>query len=78
MTTSRLRISAAPLVSEALIEELIRKFPDFQRAYVEDGLGANDFDTFGPTRRTLRQFVAACHDLDGLVRDVIVPDPDVS
>lgn len=65
-------------VSEALIEELIRKFPDFQRAYVEDGLVANDFDTFGPTRRTLRQFVAACHDLDGLVRDVLVPDPDVS
>jgi len=25
--------------------------------------------------RTLRQFIAACTDLDGLVRDVMLPDP---
>jgi transaldolase len=36
-----------------------------------------EFDSFGPTRRTLRQFIVACHDLDGLVRDFLLPDPDV-
>jgi hypothetical protein len=25
----------------------------------------------------LRQFVAACHDLDGVVRDFLIPNPDV-
>jgi transaldolase len=35
-----------------------------------------EFDTFPPTRRTLRQFLAACHDLSALVRDVMVPNPD--
>jgi transaldolase len=59
-------------------EELIRKFPDFRRAYAADGLTVDEFDSFGPTRRTLRHFIAACHDLDGLVRDFLLPDPDAS
>jgi len=65
-------------VSSRMIEELLRKFPDFRRAYSEDGLRLPEFDTFGPTRRTLRQFIGACHDLDGLVRDLLLPDPDAS
>jgi len=64
-------------VADTVTEELIRKFPDFRRAYVEDGLTVDEFDSFGPTRRTLRQFITACHDLDGLVRDFLLPDPDV-
>ena len=64
-------------VADTVIEELIRKFPDFRLAYVEDGLTVDEFDSFGPTRRTLRQFISACHDLDGLVRDFLLPDPDV-
>jgi transaldolase len=35
-----------------------------------------EFDSFGPTRRTLRQFIAATAELAGMVRDVLVPDPD--
>ncbi len=65
-------------VADVVIEELIRKFPDFGRAYAADGLTVGEFDSFGPTRRTLRQFIAACHDLDGLVRDFLLPDPDAS
>ena len=65
-------------VAHAVIEELTRKFPDFRRACTENGLAIDDFDDFAPTRRTLRQFIGACHDLDGLVRDVILPDPDAS
>ena len=61
-----------------VVEELTRKFPDFRRAYDEDGLTIDDFDTFGPTRRTLRQFIAACHDLDAIVRDLMLPNPDTA
>jgi len=61
-----------------VIEELMRKFPDFRRSYTADGLNPEDFDSFGPTVRTLRQFITACHDLDGLVRDFLLPNPDVS
>ena len=65
-------------VSAGMIEELLRKFPDFRRAYNEEGMSPAEFDSFAPARRTLRQFIGACHDLDGLVRDVLVPDPDLS
>jgi transaldolase len=65
-------------VQAVVVEALLRQFPDFRRAYAEGGLTLEEFDTFGPTVRTLRQFITACHDLDGLVRDVLLPNPDVS
>jgi transaldolase len=63
-------------VDPQIIEELSKKFADFRRAYTEGGILMEDFDSFGPSRRTLRQFIAACHDLDGLVRDILLPNPD--
>jgi transaldolase len=63
-------------VDPQIIEELSKKFADFRRAYTEGGISMEDFDSFGPSRRTLRQFIAACHDLDGLVRDILLPNPD--
>jgi transaldolase len=60
------------------VAELLRKFPDFRRAYTAEGLSIAEFDSFGPTRRTLRQFIGACHDLDGLVRDILIPNPDIA
>jgi transaldolase len=63
-------------VAGEIVEELGRKFADFQRAYTEKGISVAEFDSFGPTGRTLRQFVAACHDLDSVVRDVMLPNPD--
>ena len=63
-------------VEPAIVEELSKKFLDFRRASTEGGLAIDEFDNFPPTRRTLRQFIAACHDLDGLVRDVMLPNPD--
>jgi len=65
-------------VEGKVVEELSRKFPDFRRAYSEDGISVEEFDSFGPTRRTLRQFIAACHDLDGVIRDFMLPNPDVA
>lgn len=63
-------------VNPRIVDELLLKFPDFQRAYENDGLSLQQFDSFGATRRTLRQFVAACGDLAAMMRDQIIPNPD--
>ncbi|MGC1687289.1 MAG: transaldolase family protein [Candidatus Acidiferrales bacterium] len=63
-------------VETKIVDELLLKFPDFERAYTEDGLSMNEFDSFGPTRRTLRQFIAACHELPAIIRDRMIPNPD--
>ena len=63
-------------VRPQVVQELSRRFPDFHRAYTENGLSVEEFDSFGPTRRTLRQFIAACHDLDAIVRDFMLANPD--
>jgi transaldolase len=61
-----------------IVDELSRKFADFRRANTEGGLTVEEFDSFAPTRRTLRQFVVACHDLDAVVRDILIPNPDLT
>ena len=63
-------------VHPEVVDELGRRFVDFRRAMSEEGLSVAEFDSFGPTRRTLRQFIAATSELGSLVRDVLVPDPD--
>ncbi len=62
-------------VDPQVVETLLRHFPDFARAHSEGGLAAEEFDSFPPTVRTLRQFVAAVADLDALVRDTMLPNP---
>jgi transaldolase len=69
----RSRIDAP--VSPAIVDDLYRRFADFRDAYDEHALGVDAFDAFPPTRRTLRQFLGACDDLNRLVRDVMVPEP---
>lgn len=61
-------------VSEYYIEQL-RRIPDFVRAYEVDGMAIEEFEDFGPTRKTLRQFLQADADLDQLVADILVPAP---
>jgi transaldolase len=63
-------------VAPEIIEELERKFEDFRRAYDEKGMKSEEFDLFGSTQRTLRQFCKATSDLEALVRDVLIPNPD--
>ncbi len=63
-------------VDPAYVDALLTHFADFRRAYTEDELSVDAFDGFAPTRRTLRQFVAACGDLNAFVRNVMIPDPD--
>jgi transaldolase len=62
-------------VAPDLLAELMR-FEDFRRAYAEDGLSADEFEFFPPSRRTLRQFIGACYDLNAQVREVMIPNPD--
>ncbi|QRV02219.1 transaldolase [Arcanobacterium phocisimile] len=53
--------------------EQLRRIPDFNRAYDVDGMKLEEFETFGPTVRTLRQFLNADNDLDMLIRDILIP-----
>jgi transaldolase len=62
-------------VDPAILSELGR-IPDFVRAYEPDGMTPEEFDTYGATVRTLRNFIAAYHELMSAIRDVILPDPD--
>jgi transaldolase len=65
-------------VDPKIVSELTKKFREFRRALEEDGLAPAGFDSFGATRRTLRQFIAACYDLNAIVRDFQIPNPDAA
>ncbi|MDN4640808.1 transaldolase family protein [Agreia sp. PsM10] len=64
----RINTPVAREVLDALLE-----LPEFRRAYLEDGMSVDEFESFGATRRTLRQFLDADAQLDALVRDIILP-----
>ena len=63
-------------VDPRITDELRRKFPDFVRSFDENGMTPREFDTYGPTARTLRQFIKGCHELSDLIREFMIPDPD--
>lgn len=60
-------------VDPAILASLREHVPEFARAYDEDGMAVADFERFGATVTTLRQFLEAGAALDALVRDVLVP-----
>ncbi len=64
-------------VDPALIADLYERIPDFRRAYEPDGMAPPEFEGFGATTRTLRSFIKSFHDLQGAIRDLVLPDPDV-
>ena len=64
-------------VPPAIVEALYRLIPDFRRAYDPDGMTPAEFDTFGATVRTLRGFIEAVHELTAVVRDFMLPNPDL-
>jgi transaldolase len=65
-------------VDAQIVEALYNKIPDFRRAYDADGMTPREFDSYGATVRTLRTFIAAAHDLMAVVRDFMLPNPDVA
>ena len=56
-------------VDPKIVETLQRKFPEFRRAYDEDGLRPDEFVRYGASIHTLQQFIGGYHDLLGLVRE---------
>ena len=51
----------------------LEQIEDFRVAYEPDGMRSEEFDLFGATRATLRQFLEADAQLDALVRNVLIP-----
>jgi transaldolase len=64
-------------VPPEIVDTLYSHFADFRRAYDADGMTVDEFDSFGPTVRTLRTFISSYHDLVAVVRDFMLPNPDV-
>jgi len=64
-------------VDPGIVNALRAGFHDFERAYQPDGLAPAEFDSFGPTVRTLRTFIASYHELLHLVDEAILPNPDL-
>ncbi|HSO30816.1 MAG TPA: transaldolase family protein [Candidatus Sulfomarinibacteraceae bacterium] len=64
-------------VDPDIVADLYERVPDFRRAYEPDGLSPEEFEGYGATARTLRAFIKSYHDLQGAIRDIILPDPDV-
>jgi transaldolase len=64
-------------VDPAIVERLLEVFPDFRRAYEVEGMSIPEFDSYGACVRTLRGFVQSYHDLQGVVRDFMLPNPDI-
>jgi transaldolase len=64
-------------VDPKIIAELEKKFPDFVRAYDEKGMKPEEFENYGSFRRTLLSFLGGFFDLLGVIRNIMVSDPDV-
>jgi transaldolase len=63
-------------VDPRIVDELRSKFVDFRKAYDADGMTVAEFDGYGATRRTLRQFIGGYAELCQMIRDAMVPNPD--
>lgn len=63
-------------VEPRIVDDLHVRFEDFRRAYDDRALAVEAFDDYAPSRRTLRQFLAAGAELSQVVRDILLPNPD--
>jgi len=64
-------------VDPKIIAALEKDFPDFRRAYDENGMKPEEFDNFGATRRTLLAFLKSYDELVSIIRGIMISDPDV-
>ena len=67
---------SAPVAPE-IVSALYSKIPDFRRAFDVDGMSIAEFDNYGPVVRTLRSFIESWHTFVGMIRDVMLPNPDL-
>jgi transaldolase len=71
---SRMNIPIEPEILNALYS----KIPDFRKAYDENGLRVPEFDQYRATVRTRRGFIQSWHDFTGIIRDYMLPNPDIN
>ena len=64
-------------VDPKIVSGLEKKFPEFCRAYEEKGMKPEEFEYYGATRRTLLAFLGSYADLVGVIRGIMISDPDV-
>lgn len=64
-------------VDPVILNELIKRFPEFVRAYEPNGLKPSEFASYGATARTLRSFISGYEGTMGVIRNFMIPDPDV-
>jgi transaldolase len=64
-------------VDPKIIAELEKKFPDFVRAYEEQGMKPEEFEHYGAARRTLLSFLEGYAGLLSMIRDIMIPNPDL-
>jgi transaldolase len=67
------RLTLEESVDDRIIAELSAKFPDFVRAYDENGMQPADFVKYGATVHTLNQFLGGYADLLAQVRSRLLP-----
>lgn len=59
-------------VNPALIVQLTKRFQDFVKAYEPEGMNVAEFDSFGPTVKTLTQFLDGYDKMVAIVRGLMV------
>lgn len=64
-------------VPSNILNEMLNKSAEFRKAYDPDGLTVAEFSEYGATKRTLRGFLQATHELEVFVRDTLITDPDL-
>ena len=64
-------------VPAAYVDTLQSRFPDFVAAYEPDALAPEQFASYGASARTLRSFIAGYADLLSVIRDFMIPNPDL-
>lgn len=59
-------------VDSKIIEQLSKHFVDFNKAYNEDGMTVEQFDTYGAVNKTLLSFLSGYDDLIKIIREIMI------
>lgn len=59
-------------VDPQIMDQLTKNFKDFNKAYQADGMTPEEFDTFGPVKKTMLQFLKGYDDLVAVIRGFMI------
>ena len=63
-------------VEESILDTLKNNFEDFNKAFHEDGMSLNDFESFGATKHTMKGFLSGYDEFANIVRDRMINKPE--